>query len=360
MVGEADRFLRHARFGQDRAELTVKAYAGGVVLFLRWCERTGRDWRTAAGELGLFMTWLRFTPSSGPEQVVLGPGAAPVRSEGRINGVLSAVRGFLTHAVAEREAPSWVLGQLYELADQRSLPEEAQGEGTGLAFRLKARHRLQEPENPVDRATDEEIVAIFGACRSARDRLIVLLLGRAGLRRGETAGLRRSDMHMLMDSRALGCTFEGPHLHVIRRQNPNGAWAKSRRQRPVPADFLIVQAFDQYMAERDRCPAARDSDFLLVNLFREPLGSPMPPDAINELIEALVRRSGLRRVITPHMLRHAFASNVADAGGVLDEIQMLLGHRSPASCDPYLHAAASRLRAAVDRVPSPRFEESGQ
>ena len=64
---------------------------------------------------------------------------------------------------------------------------------------------------------------------SARDRLIVLLLARAGLRRGEAAGLRRSDVHLLADSRLLGCEVPRAHLHVVRREdNPNGAWAKSR------------------------------------------------------------------------------------------------------------------------------------
>jgi len=58
---------------------------------------------------------------------------------------------------------------------------------------------------------DEEIVALLGTCRSARDRLIVLLMARAGLRRGEVCGLRRSDVHLLADSRRLGrtCTWCG-------------------------------------------------------------------------------------------------------------------------------------------------------
>ncbi|MEU6602487.1 tyrosine-type recombinase/integrase [Streptomyces flaveolus] len=54
------------------------------------------------------------------------------------------------------------------------------------------------------------------------------------------------------------------------------------------------------------------------------------------------------------MCRHAMASNVVDAGGKLDEVQMLLGHKHPESARPYLHPAASRLREAVNRVPSPR------
>jgi hypothetical protein len=44
VVGEADAFLRHVRFGRDGSELTTRAYAGGIALFLRWCARSGRHW----------------------------------------------------------------------------------------------------------------------------------------------------------------------------------------------------------------------------------------------------------------------------------------------------------------------------
>ncbi|HUU97194.1 MAG TPA: site-specific integrase [Phycisphaerae bacterium] len=349
----ADRFLRELRFGRDRAESTTKAYAGGVALFFRWCQRTGRDWTTAAADMGLFMTWLKYTPADGG-WVVPGPGVKPVRGDGRINRVLVAVRGFLSFAVVNKEAPQWVLGQIYELADSRDLPLEAQGEDGGLFYRMRARHHLQEAETAVDRASDEEIVALFAACLSARDRLIVLLLSRAGLRRSEAAGLRRSDLHLLPVNRSLGCDVDGAHVHVIRRDNVNGAWAKSRYTRTVPVDFLLVHAIDQYLVERQQCPAAAGSDFLLVNLFRPPLGSPVTPDAINELFEALCVRAGLDRSVAPHMCRHTFASNLADSGALLDEIQRLMGHASVSSSQRYLHPSASRLRAAVDRVPTPR------
>ena len=52
--------------------------------------------------------------------------------------------------------------------------------------------------------------------------------------------------------------------------------------------------------------------------------------------------------------RHAFASNVLDAGGTLDEAQDLLGHVSISSTQVYTHPDPARLRAAVDAVPSPR------
>ena len=361
VVPAADAFLRHVRFGQDGSELTTRTYAGGIALYLRWCARSGRDWRCGATDFGLFIVWLRHAGAavSGLDpvpgaQVLAGPGARPVRSARRINAVLSAVRGFLAHAVSAGDAPAAVLPLLYDLADDRDLPVEARGEDNGMTWRLRARHRLHEPVTPVDRITDADIVALLLACKSARDRLIVLLMARAGLRRGELCGLRRNDVHVLLDSRVLGCDVERAHLHVRRRDNPNGAWAKSRRQRTVPLDFLTVQALDAYADERAGVTAAENSDFLLVNMFRAPIGAPMRPDAINELMSALSRRAGLGPAARPHQLRHAFGSNVADAGGSVDEIQQLLGHAWSSSTQVYLHPDPSRLRTAVDRVPSPR------
>jgi integrase len=349
----ADRYLRELRFGRDRAESTSKAYAESIALFLRWCSQTGREWPTAAGDLGLFITWLKYQPADG-NRVIPGPGAGPVRSVGRINKILIAVRGFLSFAVISKEASPSVMDQLYEMADTRDVPAEARGETADLRYRLRARHSMREPGTAVNRASDEEIVALLKACRSARNRFIVLLLSRVGLRRGEAAGLRRSDLHLLPDNKAHDCSIIGAHLHVVRRANPNAAWAKSRHPRVVPLDFLVVRAVDLSLLEREEQPAAGDCDFLLVNLFRQPIGAPMKPGAINELFESLSQRAGLQRSISPHQGRHGFASNLADSGALLDEIQTLLGHASPTSAQPYLHPSADRLRRAVERVPSPR------
>jgi site-specific recombinase XerD len=359
VVAAADSFLRQVRFGRDGAESTTRAYAGGIALFLRWCARTGRDWQAGIGQLGLFITWLLH---AGPDvsgldarpgaEVLAGPGTRPARSARRVNAVLAAVRGMAVHAVAEGTAPGNLVQVLYEVADDRDLPAVARPEDGGTGWRMRARHRLHEPETAVGRASDEDVVALLRACCSARDRLIVLLMARAGLRRGEVLGLRRGDVHLLADSRALGCPVARTHLHVVRRQdNTNRAVAKSRRQRAVPLDFLTVQAFDSYEFERMAVPAAASSDFVFVNLFRGPLGVPMRLDAVNDLVAAAVRRAGIAAV-HPHQMRHAFASNVLDAGGALDEVQDLLGHARISSTQVYAHPDPSRLRAAVDAVPA--------
>ncbi|MCA1695189.1 MAG: hypothetical protein LC749_10910 [Actinobacteria bacterium] len=80
---------------------------------------------------------------------------------------------------------------------------------------------------------------LLRACRSARDRLIVLLFARAGLRRSEAVGLRRPGHPFPVDAKHLGCSAPGAHRHVIRRDNTTGVWAKSRRSRVVSVGFLL-------------------------------------------------------------------------------------------------------------------------
>jgi site-specific recombinase XerD len=358
VVPVADRFLRHVRFGREGAESTTRSYAYSIALFLRWCSGSGRAWQAGVWQIGLFMTWLAHAvpaaSGAGGGAVMAGPGGVPARGARRINAVLTAVRGMTVHAVAEGTADGHLVPLLYEIADDRDLPAEARAGDGRMSWRMRARHRVCEPDSPVNRAADADIAALLGACWSARDRLIVLLLARAGLRRGEAAGLRRSDVHLLADSRSLGCEVPLAHLHVVRREdNPNGAWAKSRRQRVVPLDFLVVQAFDTYQLERAAVAVAADSDFVLVNLFRPPAGAPMRLDAINELIAAASRRAGIDPPVRPHQLRHSFGSNVADAGAGIDVIASLLGHSWVSSSQVYVHPDPARLREAVDRVPSP-------
>ena len=106
------------------------------------------------------------------------------------------------------------------------------------------------------------------------------------------------------------------------------------------------------------CPGAAVSDFVLVNLFRGPVGAPMRPGTIGDLLAAASRRAGLAAAVTPHQLRHAFGSSAADAGCGIDVVADLLGHASVSSSQVYVHPDPGRLRAAVDAVPSPR-EQAG-
>ena len=151
-----------------------------------------------------------------------------------------------------------LVAMLYEVADDRDLPAEARGEDGRMAWRMRARHRLREPETTVDRAGDDQIVALLRACRSARDRLIVLLLARAGCGVGRCAGCGAAMCTCWWIRGGWAARSTRAHLHVVRREdNPNGAWAKSRRQRVVPLDFLVVQAVRHLRVRAHACARGR-------------------------------------------------------------------------------------------------------
>ena len=236
-VVEADEFLLHQRLGLDRAETTTEAYATAVALFLEWSAQLGLPWPRAANHLGRFVYWLQhYRPGSISPPL---PSDRPVRGPRRVNSVLAAVREFLRHSVAVGAADPQIMSALFEAVTDVGLPVEVRGESP-LQVRARPRHRLVEPESTVDAATEEEILGLIRACRSARDRFIVIGIWRTGLRRGELCGVRREDVHFVADASRLGCGVKGPHLHVVRRDNPNRATAKSRRHRAVPADWLTV------------------------------------------------------------------------------------------------------------------------
>src|ERR1700716_121845 len=109
VVAVADGFLRHQRFGRDGAESTTKAYAHAIALFLRWCGHSGRSWEAGVDPLALLITWLAHAgpaasgvvaAGTGPGVVLAGPGSKAARSPSRVNGVLTAVRAMVVHAVA--------------------------------------------------------------------------------------------------------------------------------------------------------------------------------------------------------------------------------------------------------------------
>lgn len=345
-VEVADRFLFDHRFGRDRAESTSRMYAGELAGFLSWCDRSGRNLEDGARDLSRFVLFLRTTPTTRP-----GAGQGRPPAADRINHVLAVVREFFKHAVASGAVDGGVLASLYEVADDRHLPAELRDETGGLRYRAAPRHvlRASHPARP-NAASQAEWEALLGAASWWRDRFLLVLLWFTGMRIGESLGLRRSDLHLMASSTSVGCQLPGPHLHVVRRDNPNGSWAKSRHTRSVPVGRWVLDYYDRYLAERLACPATDGCDFVFVNLFHAPLGAPMTASAVRQLFAALGRRAGLPRPIRPHMLRHSTGTELAEAGVAIDVVQELLGHRSITSTQIYVHPSPRRMRDAVDRL----------
>jgi integrase/recombinase XerD len=350
-------WLRVLVDAQDRSVGTARAYAGRLALYLTWSASAGIDpLAPGVDELVTFARWLERTPSrkhrpgrerrraAQPAVAVLGA----ARSAATVEGILAAVVEFVRFGASRGWCEPAVAERLASRTELRFAPRGwDRGERSGRPVvnrRVVRRRRVQRPPETL---TAIQVGALVDACSNRRDRFIVEALYATGLRVSELCGLRLADLHLVPSATHLGCPVSGAHLHVVRRQdNENGALAKSVWPRVLPATKALVACHDAYRFERDAVAEAAESDYLLVNLYRAPMGRALAPDGVERLFVRLSARVGFRA--RPHMLRHSFASEVALTTKDPALVKELLGHASIVSSDIYMHARWDDMRAAVE------------
>lgn len=349
-VDDVDRFLRAERLSRDRSEKTTAQYASSLAEFLNWADRSGRgrDWVACSQGMEWFLLHLRTTPVQRR-----GRGVGQARSAGRINDVLASVRSFYRHLIRHGALDPAVARLLYDVCVPSA--NAAPWAETLPDAVLQPLHRLSATgESSYELVTLGEFVAVLSVPGPLRDKLLITVLGLAGLRVNQALGLHRSDMHLMSNSRAVGCAIDGPHLHVIRREdNENNALSKRRKELTVPAHPWLVAVYSAYAQEREKHPAAAGSDYVFVNLGGGEIGTPMKDHRAREVVAALARRAGIERTVTPHQFRHGLGTALADAERPIDEIQMILGHADIETTRRYVTTSRARLRAAIESVPLP-------
>ncbi|MET7717819.1 tyrosine-type recombinase/integrase [Streptomyces sp. NPDC005407] len=349
---EACAFLAGLR-ARGRSSNTERVYAGRVAVYLSWCEANGVDCtRPALLDLARFLRWLVAEPL--PARSRDGSGVPRFRSEATANAVMTGVCEFLRFGARHGWVPAEVAASLTEPRYLAYLPSGfdpgEQGQFRNVRARmLKYSAAVEGPQW----LSDEQIEQLRSAAVRGRDRLLVSLLACTGMRIGEALGLHRQDMHLLSNSAMLGCQVTGPHVHVRRRLDANGALAKSRFPRWIPVTEELVDAYTEYLHERAaRVSGEADSEAVFVNLYAGRLGRPMTYVAAKDMFDRLARRVGFEA--RPHMLRHSAATRWIRSGIERDVVQRLLGHASASSLDVYLHADDDELRDAVTRVAAGR------
>ena len=156
---------------------------------------------------------------------------------------------------------------------------------------------------------------------SLRDRALLELAYSSGLRLSELTGLDCGDL-----DRTSG-------LLRVR--------GKGRRERIVPAGAAALAALDRHLAAARRAPLKRDAP-LFVNARGRRLSGRTVQRVVRRRLAGMAGGLG----VTPHALRHSFASHLLDRGADLRAIQELLGHRSLASTQIYTHVSPARLAKA--------------
>ncbi len=360
-----DRYVEHPRVGEYLRSLldrggsvgTARTYAGRLALWLGWASVGSVDEAAPrVEELAAFARWLQRTPSrkhrrgrdrriaAGSDIVTL----QAARSASTIDGIVAVVVEFVRFGACRGWCEAAAAAQLSSRVQLAFVPAGwDRGERTGLPVvdrRLVRRRRVQRPPATLD---PDQVGALVDACPNIRDRFVVEALYATGLRVAELYGLHLADLHLLPSATHLGCPVAGAHLHVLRREdNENRALAKSIWPRVLPVTTDLVGCHDAYRLVRDAVPAAAESDYLLVNLWRAPVGRAVSADAVERLFGWLSARVGFRA--RPHMLRHSFASEVALATKDPALVKELLGHAPVRSSEVYMHARWQDMRAAVD------------
>jgi integrase/recombinase XerD len=157
-----------------------------------------------------------------------------------------------------------------------------------------------------------------------RDRAILTLLYGTGIRASECASLKEGEVDL--DQEEIRVTGKGGH------------------QRRIPLNEKVVKALRLYRR-------VRGSVSPYVPFFQSRLGQGLSRNAIYERVRTHARRAQIPKAISPHKLRHTFASHLVKAGVGIVTIRDLLGHRQISSTQIYLHVTAHDLREAAKRHP---------
>lgn len=172
----------------------------------------------------------------------------------------------------------------------------------------------------------EEIDAMIAAIPDGKDeaqrnRAIIEMLYGSGLRVSELCGLRISRLS-IPDGMAI---IEG----------------KGAKQRIVPVSPGAIAAIEEYMVQRNHGPINKGAEDIL---FLNRRGRPLSRVMIFYIIRQLAELAGIHKRVSPHTLRHSFATHLLEGGANLRAIQQMLGHESIATTEIYVHLDSSGLR----------------
>lgn len=289
-------YLDHLRYQRNMSAATVRAYGSDLTAFAEFLRDSGLPTAPDRVDPLAVRAWLAKQHRDGQER-------------SSVARRVSALRSFFRHLVREGVVADNPLDRVVTPRVRRRLP----------------------------RHLNVDEVAILVASPDAskpiglRDRALLELLYATGLRVSELCSLDLEDLDL--------------HELVLR------VVGKGSVERMVPFGSRAAEALRAYLASRHRLQrrGGGDPDALFVN-YR---GGRLSSRSVRRTLEQTIRRCAIKHRISPHGLRHSFATHLLDAGADLRSIQELLGHASLSTTQRYTHVTTERLRE-VYRKAHPR------
>ena len=299
MQNLVDDFMVYLRHEQGGSEQTQKTYAALLGNFLGWAARNSiDDWRAVT--LRGLMAFLKHER----QRALKDEDSGRLLSSESIYLQVAALRAFFAFAEGEKFLPE-------NVAENLSLPRRWQRLPKALTGAEIDRLLLPEiPETP----------------NSLCDQAILELAYGSGLRVAELRGLRLEQLRL-----------EAGFIHVI---------GKGNKERVVPVGRKAVAALEKYLAAgrpklvKPKTPAA---------VFLNRRGRPFAPVTLWTRIKRRGRQAEIGVKLTPHVLRHSFATHLLENGADLRVIQELLGHASISTTEVYTHVGGQRLREVHEK-----------
>lgn len=168
--------------------------------------------------------------------------------------------------------------------------------------------------------SENQVLELLSSCQTKRDKAILEMLYSTGIRVSELVGLNLHDLGDL-DVRVLG---------------------KGNKERIVPIARRTVDCIDEYLISRQDM---RKDD---VPLFVSKNGRRLDRTSVWRIVKESSKKSGLKINVTPHTLRHSYATHLLENGADLRVIQELLGHADVGTTERYTHISKQRLRCKFD------------
>jgi integrase/recombinase XerD len=177
----------------------------------------------------------------------------------------------------------------------------------------------------VDRLMEQPIV---NTPRGLRDRALIELLYATGMRVSELLSLRPADVNL--EASYLTCSGKGNKQRIVPIGDEAGDWVK------------------RYLREgRSALLGKRSSPRLFVNAKGG--GHGLTRVGFWKILKSYARQAGLTKGLSPHMLRHSFATHLLERGADLRAIQMMLGHADLSTTQIYTHVLEQRMRSIYDK-----------
>lgn len=307
--GHVAAFLQHLATERDASPCTLRNYRQALQEFCRWLTEEHKrpvDW--AALQRDDFRAYLRFL---GRHQL----------SRAAVRLRFSALRSFYRHLIRRGLLAASPVKNLALPKPGKRLPKFLTAEQTVALLRaplqeLKARQAATKPD--ARRRLDPHAYH--------RDAAILETLYSCGLRISELCALQADDLNW--------------QEQVVRVRG------KGKKERLLPIGAPALEAIRHYWKQCGHAPAGNAPIFLA----RRHKSGPVSPLVIQRRLKTYLRRAGLDPALTPHKLRHSFATHLLDAGADLRSVQELLGHAHLVTTQVYTHPTPERLKRVYDRA----------